>query len=145
LKLEWQVLQVGAPVDVPSGRFRRVHSAQDARNGTSAGHRAAQLGQLSMGLEPRDNAPDFTLPDQHGNQVSLSDLQGQTMLVAVDDSNSTRPMPMSRTRGAVPRAQISWTMAPGRHRPRGSEPAGARRTASFVWMGSRTGPPDPPD
>ena len=32
-------------------------------------------------LEPGDQAPDFTLPDQHGRDVSLSDLQGQTVVL----------------------------------------------------------------
>jgi thioredoxin-dependent peroxiredoxin len=32
-------------------------------------------------LEPGDQAPDFTLPDQHGNPVTLSELQGQTVVV----------------------------------------------------------------
>jgi thioredoxin-dependent peroxiredoxin len=32
-------------------------------------------------IEPGDIAPDFTLPDQHGNPVKLSDLRGQTVVV----------------------------------------------------------------
>jgi thioredoxin-dependent peroxiredoxin len=32
-------------------------------------------------LEPGDQAPDFTLPDQHGNPVTLSDLRGQKVVV----------------------------------------------------------------
>ena len=32
-------------------------------------------------LEPGDQAPDFTLPDQHGNDVSLSDFAGQTVVL----------------------------------------------------------------
>jgi peroxiredoxin Q/BCP len=32
-------------------------------------------------LEPGDTAPDFTLPDQDGNPVSLSGLRGQTLVV----------------------------------------------------------------
>ena len=34
-----------------------------------------------MALEPGDEAPDFTLPDQHGNPVKLSDLRGQTVVL----------------------------------------------------------------
>lgn len=34
-----------------------------------------------MALEPGDRAPDFTLPDQHGNAVSLSGLRGQTVVL----------------------------------------------------------------
>jgi peroxiredoxin Q/BCP len=34
-----------------------------------------------MALEPGDQAPDFTLPDQHGNPVKLSDFKGQTVVV----------------------------------------------------------------
>jgi peroxiredoxin Q/BCP len=34
-----------------------------------------------MALEPGDSAPDFTLPDQHGNPVKLSDLKGQTVVL----------------------------------------------------------------
>jgi peroxiredoxin Q/BCP len=32
-------------------------------------------------LQPGDRAPDFTLPDQHGNPVTLSALQGRTVVV----------------------------------------------------------------
>ena len=32
-------------------------------------------------LEPGDLAPDFELPDQDGNSVRLSDLQGQTVVL----------------------------------------------------------------
>jgi thioredoxin-dependent peroxiredoxin len=32
-------------------------------------------------LEPGDNAPDFTLPDQNGDQVSLAALQGKPVVL----------------------------------------------------------------
>ena len=32
-------------------------------------------------LSPGDRAPDFTLPDQHGNPVRLSDLRGKTVVL----------------------------------------------------------------
>ncbi len=32
-------------------------------------------------IEPGATAPDFTLPDQDGNEVSLSDLEGQTTVL----------------------------------------------------------------
>ncbi len=32
-------------------------------------------------LQPGDQAPDFTLPDQHGQSVTLSELRGQTVVV----------------------------------------------------------------
>ena len=32
-------------------------------------------------LEAGDTAPDFTLPDQHGEPVTLSDLRGQTVVL----------------------------------------------------------------
>jgi peroxiredoxin Q/BCP len=34
-----------------------------------------------MALEPGATAPDFTLPDQHGNPVTLSDLRGKTVVL----------------------------------------------------------------
>ena len=34
-----------------------------------------------MRLQPGDQAPDFTLPDQHGTHVTLSDLRGQTVVL----------------------------------------------------------------
>lgn len=34
-----------------------------------------------MALAPGDRAPDFTLTDQHGEQVSLSDFRGQTVVL----------------------------------------------------------------
>lgn len=33
-------------------------------------------------IEPGSRAPDFTLPDQNGSEVSLSDLEGQTTVLA---------------------------------------------------------------
>ena len=32
-------------------------------------------------LEPGQTAPDFTLPDQDGRQVTLSDLRGETIVL----------------------------------------------------------------
>ena len=32
-------------------------------------------------LEPGDQAPDFTLPDQNGDEVTLSSLRGQTVVL----------------------------------------------------------------
>src|SRR5579859_6281564 len=32
-------------------------------------------------LNPGDQAPDFTLPDQHGNPIKLSDLRGKTVVL----------------------------------------------------------------
>ncbi len=32
-------------------------------------------------LEAGASAPDFTLPDQQGNEVSLSDLRGETVVL----------------------------------------------------------------
>jgi peroxiredoxin Q/BCP len=32
-------------------------------------------------LNPGDDAPDFTLPDQHGNPIKLSDLRGKTVVL----------------------------------------------------------------
>src|SRR5690242_4722957 len=34
-----------------------------------------------MALQPGDQAPDFTLPDQEGNPVSLSGLRGKTVVL----------------------------------------------------------------
>ncbi len=34
-----------------------------------------------MTLAPGDPAPDFTLPDQHGDPVTLSDFQGRSVVV----------------------------------------------------------------
>jgi thioredoxin-dependent peroxiredoxin len=34
-----------------------------------------------MALKPGDSAPDFTLPDQDGNSVSLSGLRGKTVVL----------------------------------------------------------------
>jgi thioredoxin-dependent peroxiredoxin len=32
-------------------------------------------------LKPGDKAPSFTLPDQNGDQVKLSDLKGETVVL----------------------------------------------------------------
>jgi thioredoxin-dependent peroxiredoxin len=34
-----------------------------------------------MALQPGDTAPDFTLKDQHGSDVSLSDVRGKTVVL----------------------------------------------------------------
>src|SRR5438045_2820755 len=40
-----------------------------------------EVGSRAMALEAGDQAPDFTLADQHGEQVSLSGLRGQTVVL----------------------------------------------------------------
>ena len=32
-------------------------------------------------IEPGDSAPDFTLPDQHGEPVTLSELRGRPVVL----------------------------------------------------------------
>jgi peroxiredoxin Q/BCP len=54
--------------------------------GRRPGRRVPGLARLSydrraMPLESGDQAPDFTLPGEHGNPVTLSDLRGQTVLL----------------------------------------------------------------
>ena len=44
---------------------------------TLAGTLAAQTGPLKVG----DKAPEFTLPDQNGNKISLSQFQGKKNVV----------------------------------------------------------------
>ena len=39
------------------------------------------LGSAAVTLAPGDTAPDFTLPDQHGDEVSLSGLRGRPVVV----------------------------------------------------------------
>ncbi len=34
-----------------------------------------------MTLQPGDTAPEFTLPDQHGEAVTLSSLRGKTVVL----------------------------------------------------------------
>ena len=41
-------------------------------------------------IEPGDIAPDFALPDQHGNLVKLSDLRGQTVVLYFYPKADTR-------------------------------------------------------
>src|SRR5687768_4890723 len=41
----------------------------------------AGLARFRAVLEAGDNAPDFTLPDQAGDEVTLSDLRGQTVVL----------------------------------------------------------------
>ena len=60
------------------------------RNRPRAGRRRARRGRgrpgaRARGLTPRreagDRAPDFTLPDQDGDEVTLSDLRGETVVL----------------------------------------------------------------
>ena len=48
-------------------------------------------------LTPGDPAPDFTLPDQHGDPVKLSGLQGKTVVLyfypKADTPDSKNSMP----------------------------------------------------
>ena len=41
-------------------------------------------------IEPGDKAPDFTLPDQDGNDVTLSELRGQKVVVYFYPKADTR-------------------------------------------------------
>src|SRR5207248_7042521 len=43
--------------------------------------RLTTLGAMTERLSPGDAAPDFTLPDAEGNDVSLSDFRGQSVVV----------------------------------------------------------------
>ena len=38
-------------------------------------------------IEPGAQAPDFTLPDQDGNKVSLADFRGQTVVLVFDPAD----------------------------------------------------------
>jgi len=40
-------------------------------------------------LSEGDAAPDFTLPDQHGEEVTLSELRGETVVVCFDPRADT--------------------------------------------------------
>jgi thioredoxin-dependent peroxiredoxin len=85
-ELGWQVLQVGAPVDRSSGLSDWVSdprtSDSERRQRQGAGARAFSVRiRTRMALEPGDKAPDFTLPDQHGNPVALSEFRGNTVVL----------------------------------------------------------------
>jgi hypothetical protein len=52
-----------------------------------------------MALKPGDPAPDFTLPDQDGNSVSLSGLRGKTVVLYFypkADGDGARARPTAR-------------------------------------------------
>ena len=66
-----------------------------------------------MALAPGDPAPDFTLPDQDGNAVSLSGLRGKTVVLyfypkadtpGCTDAGLRRPRPSHRLRGRPTRS-----------------------------------------
>ncbi len=47
-------------------------------------------------LDARETAPDFTLPDQDGNEVTLSELRGQTVVLYFYPRADTLPRLRSR-------------------------------------------------
>jgi peroxiredoxin len=47
----------------------------------SGGRGKTEMVRIPSLIAPGDTAPDFTLPDQHGNPVSLSELRGQTVVL----------------------------------------------------------------
>jgi peroxiredoxin len=60
-----------------------------------------------MALEPGDKAPDFELPDQHGNPVKLSGLRGKTVALYFypkAETRSTRRTKKSCLAGRVVRS-----------------------------------------
>ena len=48
---------------------------------------AASIGRV---VEPGDKAPDFSLPDQDGRQVKLSDFRGEPVVVYFYPKANTR-------------------------------------------------------
>ena len=55
-------------------------------------------------LEAGASAPDFTLPDQDGNEVSLSDLRGETVVLYFyprADTPAARPRPAASATAAA--------------------------------------------
>ena len=101
-------------------RRRLLHYLQrtdlDRYRGADPGARAAAM------IEPGTPAPDFTLPDQDGNKVTLEDLRGETR----------------RARLLPARLQ------PGLHRPAQRLPGGARRARGARGRGSTASRSTPP-
>ena len=68
-----------------------------------------------MALEPGQKAPDFTLPDQHGNRVSLSGLQGKTVVLyfypKADTPGCTTQACGSATIGRATSRRTRWSWA----------------------------------
>jgi peroxiredoxin Q/BCP len=55
-------------------------------------------------LEAGSTAPDFTLPDQDGNPVTLSDLRGQTVVLYFYPKADT----FGRERRSAVPAEVQW-------------------------------------
>ncbi len=58
-----------------------MSSLHEAYAAAWAESRASAAGYDARVIQPRDPAPDFTLPDQDGNPVALADLRGQPVVV----------------------------------------------------------------
>ncbi|MCB5292947.1 Thiol-disulfide oxidoreductase ResA [Arthrobacter sp. SO3] len=65
--------------DTPAGPANAA-AAQPDRSSA-----AAQLLQLDVMSAPLDSAPDFTLTDQHGKNVSLSQYRGKSVVLSFND------------------------------------------------------------
>jgi peroxiredoxin Q/BCP len=45
----------------------------------SLGYNDERIGEISM--NPNDKAPEFSLPDENGKQISLKDFRGKTVVL----------------------------------------------------------------
>ena len=67
------------------------------RSSSSSGKELARNPYLDPGTALHRRAPDFTLTDQFGRRVSLSDYRGKTVLLAFVDSRCTTICPLTTT------------------------------------------------
>ena len=104
--------------------------------GVLASPKTTQLGALASnpdldsGTQLRGRAPDFTLSDQFGKQVSLSSFRGKVVVLAFNDSECTTICPLTTSAMVQAKAMLGSAGHAGAAARRRRQPEGdlARRT-----------------
>jgi peroxiredoxin len=59
--------------------MRRAATVHRMTSGTAVRYKSLRDTEVAMNVN--DKAPDFSLPDENGNEVSLKDLRGKTVVL----------------------------------------------------------------
>ena len=98
-------------VGLALGMLAVLNACGDDSSSDSTGNRAASDVQAYTGTELEGPAPDFTLTDQNGETVSLSDFHGEFLVLTFLDPNCTDICPLTTLHFAQAQAELNDDLA----------------------------------